>query len=103
MFQKTTKILSFISILFLISACSSGKWSNKEKQEFTQECLGSVNTQTNYGKLMKKYCECGTDHLSKLGKRNELTQSDEYTAIAVCMKHIKGKKAEEALRKDMGF
>ena len=52
---------------------------------------------------MKKYCECGTDHLSKLGKRNELTQNDEYTAIAVCIKHIKGKKAEEALRRNMGF
>lgn len=103
MFHKNIKILCVVSILFLISACSSGKWSRREKKEFTQECLGSYNTQSNYGKLMKKYCECGADNLSKIGKINELTENDEYTAIAVCMKHIKGKKAEEALRKDMGF
>ena len=103
MFQKNSKILSIIPIVFLISACSSGKWSNEEKNYATQECLGETNIKSNYGKLHKKYCECSIDFLSKKAKINELSSNDEYVAIGKCKHHIEGKKAENALMKDMGI
>ena len=78
-------------------------WSNKEKNNFKQECLGPYknNQKSNYGKLMKKFCDCGADYLSKQGKINQLTENDEFAAINFCQHHIIGEKAVDAMEKDM--
>ena len=79
------------------------KWSNAQINKHNKICIGQVDTKTNYGKLWKKYCECGTDYLSNYKKFKELEEGDGLLALGVCQHHIKGKKAERALKKDMGF
>ena len=79
------------------------KWSNKEKNKFTDLCINGLGGGPNYSKLVKKYCECSTDFLSNRIKFKDLTGDDELVAVGVCKHNIEGKKAERALLKDMGL
>ena len=80
------------------------KWSNKEKNKFTDICINELtNDGPNYSKLVKKYCECSSDFLSKRIKFKYLTGDDELVAVGVCKHNMVGEKAERALLKDMGF
>ena len=80
------------------------KWSNKEKNKFTNICINELtNDGPNYSKLVKKYYECSTDFLSKRTNFKNLTGDDELVAVGVCKHNMLGKKAERALLKDMGF
>ena len=41
------------------------KWSNKEKNKFTDICINELkNDRPNYSKLVKKYCEYSSEFLS---------------------------------------
>ena len=78
-------------------------WSNKEKNNFKQECLGQYknNQKSNIGKLMKKFCDYSADYLSKQGKINQLTENDELAALNLCQYHIRGCKAVDAMEKEI--
>jgi len=78
-------------------------WSNKEKNNFKQDCIDSVGYKhlKNYSKYVKKFCDCGADYLSKQGKKNQITESDELAAVGFCQDYLRGENAVDAMEKDL--
>ena len=78
------------------------KWSNKEKNKFTDICINELtNDGPNYSKLVKKYCEFNSDFLSKRIKFKDLTGDDELVAVGVC-KHNMGE-SRKSIAERYGF
>ena len=70
---------------------------------FKQDCIDSVGYKhlKNYSKYVKKFCDCGADYLSKQGKKNQITESDELAAVGFCQDYLRGENAVDAMEKDL--
>ena len=74
------------------------KWSNKEKNKFTDICINELkNDGPNYSKLVKKYCEYSSDFLSNRIKFKNLTGEDELVAVGVCKHNIVGGESRKSI------
>ena len=80
---------------FVIIILGNGMFGSFQRNAAIKSCMPDINRSMKIYPFYKKYCSCAFDNLSK--------GVDEYVAIGKCQGYIKGKRFENALRRDAGF